>query len=288
MDRGPRVPDNVRLLIARIYLEMRKKNPKIKAPAVREAVRCRLKKVPYPGWPGLSVVQKVITDIRKRDADPLFNRQDEPWCLACLDEYPLSPEVLKAVCEVWAADLKELIDSAATAEAEGLDIIDSRQLGNRLSTNPTIREVKWIARLHCIIQEDTAIRPWGSPNRLSTTAELYARAERLHEMLGIPFESDEMDRHLILGIPKLIKVDRVSLGFLILSLDKERGLDLEAVPISSKIPVTLDSLLIDGKVPEWLIPLISFGGTVEALRIMRQQNVKKPGQIKAKKKGGKK
>ena len=40
--------------------------------------------------------------------------------------------------------------------------------------------------------------------------------------------------------------------------------------------------------PEWLIPLISFGGTVEALQIMRQQNVKKPARVKAKKKGGKK
>jgi hypothetical protein len=91
MDRGPRVPDNIRLLIANIYQEMRKKNPKIKAPAVREAVRCRLTEVPYPGWPGLSVVQKVIIDIRKKEDKTHVSEQDEPWCMARLHGNELSP-----------------------------------------------------------------------------------------------------------------------------------------------------------------------------------------------------
>ncbi|GEM_PF-2611440 len=288
MDRGPRVPDNVRLQIASTYLELRKKNPKIKAPAVREAVQCRLKKVPYPGWPGLSVVQKVITDIRKKDADPLFSRQDEPWCLACLEDYPLSPDALKVVCEAWEFNLNELIYLAAKSDSKELVAIYGVLLGNRGSTNLSIREAKWIARLYCIIKEDTTdVKQFGNPSRLYLTAELYARAERLHEILGIPFKSDEMDRHLILGIPKLLKVNRLLLTLLMLALEDEQIPNSEPLSINNKFAISLDPLLIDGKAPEWLIPLVA-GRYEDALEIMRRQHIKIPAQIKSTRKGAKK
>jgi hypothetical protein len=282
MDRGPRVPGEIRLQIASTYLELRKKNPKIKAPAVREAIRCRLKKVPYPGWPGLSVVQKVITDIRKKEADPLFSRQDEPWCLASLDEYPLSPEALKVVCEVWESELNDLINSEIS------DAVKSQMLRHRPSTNLTIREVKWIARLYKIIKEDKVVKPMDRASRLFTTADLYARAERLHQLLGIPFESDEMDRHLILGIPKLIKVNSPLLGLLIFALMEEQIPNVKPFSINSKFPISLDPILIDGKVPGWLIPLICLGGTEEALELMKQQKRKKRAADRSTKEGTKK
>jgi hypothetical protein len=286
MDRGPRVPDNIKLQIAKTYQEMRKKNPKIKAPAVREAVQCRLKKVPYPGWPGLSVVQKVITDIHKKEADPLFSRQDEPWCLACQDE-PLSPDALKAVCEVWETSLNNFIDVASKSDSEksGAEFMN-KQLVGHVATKLSIREAKWIARLYCIIKEDTEIKPFVNPTRLYSTALLYARAEQLHELIGITFNSTEMDHHLILGIPKLIKVNIFLLNFLsgwLMTVDEGR-----AGEWGMKHPAWLDVLTVYNKFPDWLIPLLPYRNTEEALEIMRQQNVKIPARIESTKKAGKK
>ncbi len=282
MDRGPRVPDKVRLQIASTYLELRKKNPKIKAPAVREAVRPKLKNVPYPGWPGLSVVQKVITAIRKKDADPLFSRQDEPWCLGCLRDNPITPDALKAVCEIWASRLNDLI--AYTIGENFREIIPeyNNPLDDRSQTNLSIREVKWIVQLYCIIKEDTDGKPLDVKGRLYSTAELYAMAERLHDILGIPFESDEMDRHLILGIPKLLKVNRTSAY-----LDMLRY-NLESLSGNPEIPISCAPLLIDDKVPEWLIPLVAYGGEEKALEIMRKQkHIKIQARAKSTKKEGK-
>jgi hypothetical protein len=288
MDRGPRVPDNIRLLIANIYQEMRKKNPKIKAPAVREAVRCRLTEVPYPGWPGLSVVQKVMIDIRKKEAETHVSEQDEPWCMARLHGNELSPEAIKAVCEVWKADLNSLIDSAADPHNKVFAPINDALLGMREATNLSIREAKWIARLYCTIKNDKKDKEWVKSTRLYSTAELYARAEQLHEILGIPFNSDEMDRHLILGIPKLLKVNRLSLFLLTLWLEKERIPEIELLLDNEEISIALDALLINGKVPEWLIPLVTFGGHAEALKIIRQQQNKNPARMKSTRKGAKK
>ena len=282
MDRGPRVPDNIKLQIANTYLELRKKNPKIKAPAVREAVQSRLKKVPYAGWPGLSVVQKVITDIREKDNDSLFTRQDEPWCMACQDE-PLTPDALKVVCEVWAASLNDLIDLAKESNSEKSDAeYFNKQLVGHVATKLTIREAKWIARLYCIIKEDTEIKPFVNPTRLYSTALLYARAEQLHELIGIPFNSSEMDHHLILGIPKLIKVNFFLLNFLsgwLMTVDEGR-----AGEYGMKHPAFLDGLTVNDKFPDWLIPLVPYRSIEEALKIVRQQHVKIPARIKSTKK----
>jgi hypothetical protein len=291
MDRGPRVPDKVRLQIASTYLELRKKNPKIKAPAVREVVRGKLGKgVPYDGWPGLSVVQKVIIDIRKKDADPLFSRQDEPWCLATKGEFPIPPDALKIVCDVWECNLNQLIAIGAKYDYDEFERIGfNKLLSSREATCLSIREVKWIALLHNIIKKDETDDKEGSyPTRLYATAELYAKAERLHEILGIPFESDEMDRHLILGIPKLLKVTAHSIAVLRLSSAKEHLSNFDPLARISDVSGSIDPLLIDGKVPEWLIPLVAYGGTEEALGIMRKQGVKIPTKAKLTRKEAKK
>ncbi|MFA5064941.1 MAG: hypothetical protein WC566_05685 [Dehalococcoidia bacterium] len=290
MDRGPRVPDNVRLQIANTYLELRKKNPKIKAPAVREVVRGTLKKVPYPGWPGLSVIQKVITEIHKKDTDLLFRRQDEPWCLSTKVEFPIPPNALKIVCDIWEHKLNQSIAIAAKYASDEVERIEfNKILSIRGVTCLSIREVKWIALLYAILKKDETEDKEGSyPTRLYETAELYAQAERLHEILGIPFESDKMDRHLILGIPKLLKVTAHSITVLRLSSAKEHLSNFDPLARINNVSGSIDPLLIDGKVPEWLIPLVAFGGPEEAQEIMRKQGVKIPTKAKLTRKGAKK
>lgn len=308
MDRGPRVPDNVRLQIANKYLELRKKNPGVKAPAVREVVRRELKDVPYPEWPGLSVVQKVITDIRRKDADSAYSRQDEPWCLSYLDnnhenhECEIPPHALKVVYEVWQQQLKRAKD--LDAELEGSERPNKDLMGTGAPVNFSIRQVKWIALLSYIIKEDPGrglnlhsqveaiSRRFNrsdpnynpdepididEPSRLFATAALYARAEQLHEFIGIPFNSTEMDQHLILGIPRLLKVNMVLLSLLRIA----QMLGLEN-------PEFLEPLMVNGKIPEWLIPLTVLGGLEEALATMGWQVVKTPAKVKSTLKGAKK
>jgi hypothetical protein len=192
------------------------------------------------------------------------------------------------VCEVWKADLNYLIDSAASPHNKVMAPINDALLGMREATNLSIREAKWIARLYCTIQNDKKDKEWVKSTRLYSTAELYARAEQLHEILGIPFNSDEMDRHLILGIPKLLKVNRLSLFILMLWLEKERIPEVELLLDIEEISIAHDALMINGKVPEWLIPLITLGGNEEALKIMRQQQNDNPARVKSTKKGAKK
>lgn len=132
MAKGPRITDEVKWLIAKIYLE----HPDWRAKEVRMEVNTRLcKKNPKlnPDWPGLSTVQKELTEIRKKYAarPPEATKLDEPWSLGSLVEYPIAPEAILRVVSIYEKCL---------LEAASEDWLLS------------IREALWIGRLHKIIE----------------------------------------------------------------------------------------------------------------------------------------
>lgn len=157
MAKGPIVTPEVEALIASIY----KKNQKWKAPKIHKWVKIILHKdnpkLPKE-WPSLSKVQKVLATVRKANTpDP----EDRPWSMATLDDYPISPEAIPAVLEVWKSRIEQ---------KQGF----------------TIREAKWAARL-------SAIPRLKDIKRLSSRASQYARLELIYQLIDRPFNSTMID-----------------------------------------------------------------------------------------------
>lgn len=226
MAKGRIVTDSVRVLIA----QTKNKHPKWTAKEVRNEVehllRQRDETLPK-GWPGLSVVQRTLADMKRNAETP--SPLDGPWHLASLDAYPIAHAAIPAVLEVWKlritraqaiADLapqgtvgpKAYRPTTSSDEAILENIRKMRRkahecyaMGKGLHKQQlqleadgimlldarkklTIREAKWAARL-CGVVKDT--------KRLSTWAAEYADAERLYESIGRPFYSGFADAELM-------------------------------------------------------------------------------------------
>lgn len=160
MAKNPIVTEEVEILIA----EFHSRHPSWKA----KDVQARVSQVLYnrnpklpPGWPGLSTVQKVLTKIRKKESELSPDPEDRPWSMATLDDYPISPEAIPAVLEVWKSRIEQ---------KQGF----------------TIREAKWAARL-------SAIPRLKDITRLFSRASQYARLELIYQLIDRPFNSTIID-----------------------------------------------------------------------------------------------
>jgi hypothetical protein len=141
-------------------------------------------------WPGkppeIEVLERLISKYRKHPQD---NPLDKPWCLAALDAYPIPPDALPVVLEVWKFNIEK-------------------------RDTFTIREAKWAARLSGLLGKverlsDTdvekvdnkgkviEIEKMPAIERLSGEAFLYAREEFMSELAGLPNDSTRRDRQLI-------------------------------------------------------------------------------------------
>ena len=130
MARGTVLTNDVRRCIAEVYLE----NPNYRAPKIREEVISRLPKIyPYadPDWPGLSIVQKELKKIRKRDNEksPESKGLDRPWSTASMAKYPIPPEALPSVLQAWV------------------------YVREHLNIPFTVRQAKWVVRLYAVIKD---------------------------------------------------------------------------------------------------------------------------------------
>lgn len=130
MARGIVLTNDVRRCIAEVYLD----NPNYRAPKIREEVISRLPKVyPYadPGWPGLSIIQKELTKIRKRDNEKLPESKglDRPWSIASMAKYPIPPEALPSVLQAWV------------------------YVREYLNISFTVRQAKWVVCLYAVIKD---------------------------------------------------------------------------------------------------------------------------------------
>jgi hypothetical protein len=162
MAKGHLLTPEIEILIADIYEE----RPKRTAKEIRNAVEKRLHKqnpdLPK-GWPGLSVVQKTLANLRRPKK---HSRQDDLWSISTMDEFPIPLEALPKVLEEYKRHKEE-------------------------GTEFTIREAKWVARLlriQCpkIKGREEEILPY-----------FIARTELLYELIEKPVDLQMFDNQLV-------------------------------------------------------------------------------------------
>jgi hypothetical protein len=152
-NRGPKIKPTIRALI-RITAREDKRDRRVVALALQKLIERLGEPVP-----GEETLMRMISEERNKDPNP----EDQPWHFGTLNDYPLSPEGLKAVLEAyWFAD--------------------------RHGATLTIREAKWIGRL-CAVPKmfprlrDKDVIPW-----LISWGCDCADEEVLSEASGDPFK----------------------------------------------------------------------------------------------------
>jgi len=130
MAKGPIITAKVRQLIAEVYLQY----PKWRAKEIRKEVSKRLvneNPISRPDWPGLSIIQKELVSIRRRNNEMAAESQglDGPWGTSNLAEYPISPEALPSVLQVWV------------------------YVRENMNKPFTIREAQWAGRLYATAKD---------------------------------------------------------------------------------------------------------------------------------------
>ncbi|MFC2013364.1 hypothetical protein ACFLU8_00510 [Chloroflexota bacterium] len=130
-------------------------------------------------WPGLSAVQKILTNIRSRAKDIESEPEDRLWSVPSLAEHEIPPQALPAVLNVWALTLEQNFPPF------------------------TIREAKWVARLSCVIETPFSLWWW---------ANAVAHKERVMKVTGSYHTDRELDSVLYThNTGKDIKVDKETL-----------------------------------------------------------------------------
>jgi len=167
MAKNPLITDEVRRVIAEIYLE----HPDWRAKEIRDGVEARLRAQnprSKPGWPGLSAVQKELTKQRRSDESrpPELKGLDKPWSLGKIIERDLPIESIPII----------------------LGIQEYRRLKGKKPL--TIRQAWWLSRIFSVIPQ---------PKVLSTSEVLdfwainYASSERISELTDTELDTSGLD-----------------------------------------------------------------------------------------------
>lgn len=158
MPRGPEITDEVKRFIAEVSTE----HPDWTAKEVAGEVQGRLRRLGHqirPGWPGLSIVQIKLKEMRDRKMREEPLGVDSAWSIGRLAEYPIAPLAVPKVLAIQ--DLR--------AGHEPL----------------TIREARWVGHLRAVIEDTTELAVW---------AALYAEREKACEQAGIKKDTSDIDR----------------------------------------------------------------------------------------------
>jgi hypothetical protein len=145
----------------------------------------------YKNFPSVSAIEKLLASLSHGEPLP----QDRDWHMSSLDQFPIESQAIGAVLDVWR---------------------HRTELGQPF----TIREAKWAARLSAVenavhpkplsarlfalihptkeAQAAAALRPEiTSTESLAAHSWEYARLERVHEIIGRPFDSTVLDKFLM-------------------------------------------------------------------------------------------
>ena len=112
--------------------------------------------------PAFSTLMNEISEARRTPKSPL----EEPWCVGLLPKYPMQPEALPALLEVWKVSL---------TKREPL----------------TIREAQWVSRLYSFVKGRHQLRNW---------AKYYANRELAAEATQVPLDTSAADTALAMDL----------------------------------------------------------------------------------------
>jgi len=152
MAKGPEITDELKAFIYKVH----EQHPTWTNQEIRNWVLARVheNKPSLPKeWPSKYVIDRIMPKIREQVKQSKLNPNpiDGPWSTTTLAQYPIPPEALPHVLDVWAWTRVNL---------------DMRL---------TIREVQWATRLYAV----------GMPvNVLSTYCRAYATTEMIYEQTG--------------------------------------------------------------------------------------------------------
>jgi len=159
MAKGPIITPDVLELIAEVHLQ----HISWRAKEVRQEVNTRLRRENShvdPEWPGLSAVQKELTKIREiNDArTPESKRLDESWGTYSLAKYPIPPEALPSVLQVWVY-VREKLDEPFT-----------------------IREALWVSRLYAATKDIATLAEFAMHHSLGERIRELSEFGRKHAL----------------------------------------------------------------------------------------------------------
>lgn len=160
MAKGPLITGKVKQLIAQVFLE----KPGLRAKEIQAEVSRRMNEN-GGNWPSLSVVEKLLVDIRKRHNESITSPDnlDAPWHMGILEKYPVSPEAIPYILKAlwWGSkNFKEL--------------------------EFTIRQAKWAARLY-------GFESLKNPGCLYLASFWYAHYEKICELSKADFDTRWFD-----------------------------------------------------------------------------------------------
>ena len=174
MAHGIFVDDNIKNLIAEVYIQ----NRKWPAHKIRTGVITRLHTddrfqnyIDDPDWPRLSRIQKELHNLKEGDEKRSAESKalDKPWSVLNIAKHPIPPKILPVVLEAWGREL--------------------------LRDDPlTVREALWVARLYYVLkdhQEVTSVlhdletlTPSDDISVLTWSAKCYATDEIIYDIVG--------------------------------------------------------------------------------------------------------
>ncbi len=157
MPRGPEITDEVR----RFIVETINEDPLRTVKEVTDLVQVRLQQVDHqirPGWPGESIVQRILREMRQERLGKEPLGLDNSWSVGRLTEHDIP---FKAVPKILT--IQEL----------------------RVGHEPlTIREARWIGYLLSVFDDIMELAVW---------ATLYANREKVCELANVPKDTSDID-----------------------------------------------------------------------------------------------
>ncbi len=157
MAKGPRMSNEMQQMITAVFRNHR--DWRIKE------IQAEVDRLTEGKAPGISAVQKLLSQIKSRETEPQFKSLDRLWSLGTLSEHPMPPEVIPKLLEIQGLDLRSQSKSRTL----------------------TIRQAQWVARLH-MHQTDISL--------LYLTAMAYAIYEEDCELTRQQCDTSEFDAQL--------------------------------------------------------------------------------------------
>ena len=211
-------PDGEALIVSRAL-----ESHRLQRAVLAEKLQAEFEKRNY-AVPQLEVLEKRISKYRNHQESP----QDKPWSTTTLDAYPIPPEALPQVLALWMLRLKKK-KSLTIREAKWAARLSATELGAETARTwiqshkhpEDIYEgtIKGASNVEGRILERYSLikapawdtmkdnEPPKGLGSLDVIVDLYARAERINEILGRPFDSEGIDRYLV-GLPVTISFKR--------------------------------------------------------------------------------
>ena len=190
MAKGTVLTKEVRALIAEVAREYHYRGAKV----IRDEVIRRLPDVfsyADPGWPGLSIVRKVLANIRQNldKRPPEAKGIDTPWSVGSLSQYPIPPEALPMVLRVYAQHKHTLSEKVWHQwRLPDIKAVGGGGLDTKYPESFTIREALWVSRLSKL---------FSVLQKLCFYASWYSFREHIYEAIGESIDTTDIDELLI-------------------------------------------------------------------------------------------